>query len=148
MRLVRAKSPMPVHVTDFAFIGVREGKDVQPVMVEIASRDGDILRVVVITEGSPIPFLTKMTVDADQILALGGTHMSAETATELAVEDKPELYIVLWQHRHGTNSYVVRSTGVPGKQQLIDRLSMDFEEDREEYIDVVKVDEIIDLDKL
>lgn len=69
-------------------------------------------------------------------------------AAELAVEDKPKLYLVLWHHRHGTNTYVVQSTGVPSEQTLIDRLSMDFEEDREEYIETMKVDKIIDLDKL
>lgn len=57
------------------------------------------------------------------------------------------LYTVTHHHRHGNSTYLVYCKDLPSEQEVIKYCKIDFEPDREEYIDIDyhANDEIIDI---
>lgn len=54
-------------------------------------------------------------------------------------EKKPvekRLMIVHHSHRHGDSVYLIKASEVPSEEELVERLGIDFEPDREEFIEV------------
>lgn len=53
------------------------------------------------------------------------------------------LWIALWHHRHGVDSlpFLVPSDQLLTEEQVIEMLGDEFEPDREEYIEVSKVED-------
>ena len=52
----------------------------------------------------------------------------------------PALYSVLHTHRHGHSVYLMAANVQPSEGQVVDGLKLDFEPDREEFIEVTRVD--------
>lgn len=51
-----------------------------------------------------------------------------------------QTYVVLHHHRFGVSIGLVESDHIPGDDEVIRALSLDFEGDREEWIEVEAVD--------
>lgn len=45
-------------------------------------------------------------------------------------------YIILHNHRFGTTAYVVKASKLPTEKEVVKALGIDFEPDREEYIEI------------
>jgi hypothetical protein len=56
-----------------------------------------------------------------------------------------DLYMVNHHHRFGTSLYLVRSDRLPMIGEVIKALQIDFEPDREETLEIDKVEDIIDI---
>lgn len=55
------------------------------------------------------------------------------------------LYMVNHSHRFGQNLYLVRSDRLPMIGEVIKACEIDFEPDREETLEIDKVEEIVDI---
>jgi hypothetical protein len=49
-------------------------------------------------------------------------------------------FIILHTHRHGVSIYTLKADHEPSQQEVIDRLGIDFEEHKEETIDIEEHD--------
>ena len=58
-----------------------------------------------------------------------------------------DLYVIIHHHRHGVTTYLVRSDHIPGEDEVIRECDIDFEPDREEYIDIEQCDDIKELQR-
>lgn len=54
-------------------------------------------------------------------------------------------FIVQYDHRYGTDCYLVRSKKMPTQAKVIKALELDFEEDKDETIVITLVDEITEI---
>ena len=59
-----------------------------------------------------------------------------------------DLYTVVHVHRFGESVYVVRSKTVPSEEEVIELLDIDYEEVDGEWIDIIPIKDIDDLDEL
>jgi hypothetical protein len=51
------------------------------------------------------------------------------------------IWVVLHTHRHGVSIYHMRSAQRPGEDEAVKALEIDFEPDREEFLDIERMDE-------
>lgn len=56
-----------------------------------------------------------------------------------------KLFVVLHTHRHGISMYPVRASKKPTDKELIKKFEIDFEPDREEFIEVEEFTEITEM---
>ena len=62
------------------------------------------------------------------------------------------LFVAVHHHDYGTSVYLFRYTPteeqpVPPEREIVSRCDIDFEPDKEEWIDICEADEIVDLDE-
>jgi len=50
-----------------------------------------------------------------------------------------DIYLVQHQHRHGTSFYLIRADHLPTEDEAIRAHDIDFEEDRDEYLEIEKL---------
>jgi hypothetical protein len=62
----------------------------------------------------------------------------AKKTTKKPVEKR--LMTVHHSHRHGDSIYLIRASEIPGEEKLIEKLGLDFEPDRDEFIEVHEYD--------
>lgn len=54
-----------------------------------------------------------------------------------------KLYVVQYDHRHGTDAFIVRSSRPPTEEQVVAALDLDFEPHRNESILINEADRIV-----
>ncbi len=57
------------------------------------------------------------------------------------------LYLIVHEHRFGNDYDLIRSLIVPDKETVIKALNIDFEPDKGEFMEIIPMDTIVDLDK-
>ncbi len=68
-----------------------------------------------------------------------------EMYLEVGTQVDNDLYTVRHSHRHGESTYVIKSDHLPTQEEVIEKLDIDFEPDREEFIEIdgpMKIDTI------
>lgn len=76
------------------------------------------------------------------ILASKSLHNYSEVMAQKPINEHV-LYIALWHHRHGVDTlpFLVPEGQVLTEQQVIDTLGDEFEPDRNEWIDIRRVED-------
>jgi hypothetical protein len=56
-----------------------------------------------------------------------------------------QIFTVVHTHRHGTSIYVVRAARKPSVKRVVKKLKLDFEPDRDEFIDIDMCDLVVEM---
>jgi hypothetical protein len=57
----------------------------------------------------------------------------------MKIENVTNLYLVTHTHHHGVSTYFIKAATEPDEDQIVADLDIDFEPDRDEYLDIEPV---------